>query len=196
MNTTKPTTNPTMKTNETNTPETLAAILAEFRQFALRAAQWDKTISPESILLLADKVEAAAERERNAHTNDIHDALYLATGIPGNAAAMREALEKIRHEYGWGRIGCRTCVSSEADVERVSDLFEKQIDAALAAPARNCDRFADELDAQLAFLNDVWLISVDKNTMLEKDKFENWTEQMKTRYGRWLFATAEGGDHA
>jgi len=42
---------------------------------------------------VASLIEAAAEREREAHTNDIHDALYMATGIPGNAAAMREALE-------------------------------------------------------------------------------------------------------
>ena len=82
-------------------PETLAAVLAEFRAFALRAAQEDKMISPESVLLLADKVEAAVERERTAHTNDIHDALYKATGIPGNAAALREALEGAQqHQEG------------------------------------------------------------------------------------------------
>lgn len=75
--------------------ETLDAILAEFRAFALRAAEWDKMISPESVLLLADKVETAVERERNAHTNDIHDALYKATGIPGNAATLREAVDRI-----------------------------------------------------------------------------------------------------
>lgn len=69
------------------------------------------------------------------------------------------------------------------------------INAALSAPPRNCDRFADELDAQLAFLNEVWLISVDRETMLERDKYENWTDAMRTRYGRWLLApVTEKGD--
>lgn len=61
---------------------------------------------------------------------------------------------------------------------------------------RNCDRFADELDAQLAFLNEVWLISIDRETMTEQDTYEKWTDEMKTRYGRWLLAPAtekEGG---
>ena len=104
-----------------------------------------------------------------------------------NAAAMREALERVLAAYKSGAIHtCAECYRDEWDDE-LGDLKDA-VEAALAAPPRNCDRFADELDAQLAFLNDVWLISVDKNTMLEKDKFENWTEQMKTRYGRWLFA--------
>lgn len=52
---------------------------------------------PRSLLALAlrtyaDRIEALVSRERNAHVHDIHDALYAATGIPGNAAAMREAL--------------------------------------------------------------------------------------------------------
>lgn len=61
---------------------------------------------------------------------------------------------------------------------------------ALARPIRNCDRFGDELDAQLAFLNEEWLISVDRETMLERDKFENWTNEMRSRYARWLMAPA------
>ena len=60
--------------------------------------------------------------------------------------------------------------------------------SALSVPSRNCDRFVDELDAQLAFLNEVWLISVDRDTMLERDKYENWSDEMRTRYGRWLLA--------
>ena len=45
-------------------PETISAVLAEFRAFALRAAGESAMISPESVLLLADNVEAAAKRER------------------------------------------------------------------------------------------------------------------------------------
>lgn len=67
---------------------------------------------------------------------------------------------------------------------------QKMAMRALARPIRNCDRFLDELDAQLAFLNEVWLISVDRETMLERDKFENWTNEMRSRYARWLMAPA------
>lgn len=99
---------------------------------------------------------------------------------PGNAAAMRDLLEKIRREYGWGRIGCRTCVSSESDVERVSDLFEKQIDAALAAPARNCDRYATVEDAKRTYI-------------AERGHVFIWDGDSSERFERWLFAPAEGG---
>ena len=68
----------------------------------------------------------------------------------------------------------------------------KIADAARAATPRNCDLFADELDAQIEFLNSVWLISVTKDTMLERDKFENWTEEMKSRYATWLYEEAKG----
>lgn len=68
--------------------------------------------------------------------------------------------------------------------------MQKMAMRALARPIRNCDRFGDELDAQLAFLNEEWLISVDRETMLERDKFENWTCEMRSRYARWLMAPA------
>ena len=78
-------------------PETLAAVLAEMRDHADHRAADAGGERPGIELLrsYADRIEAAAERERNAHTNDIHDALYLATGITGNAAAMRDALVEI-----------------------------------------------------------------------------------------------------
>ena len=93
----------------------------------------------------------------------------------GNVAAMREALIMALN-LGNALIGV--------------------VKAAFTEPPRNCDRFVDELDAQLAFLNEVWLISVDRETVTERDKFENWSDEMKTRYGRWLLAHAtekEGG---
>lgn len=135
--------------------EPLAAILAEMRDLADHRAADAGGERPAIELLrsYADRIERAAKRERDEARKardeareTAEDALWelaeLRERTHCNAAEMRDALEKIRHEYGWGRIGCRTCVSSEADVERVSDLFEKQIDAALSAPARNCDRFA------------------------------------------------------
>lgn len=100
----------------------------------------------------------------------------------GNMAAMRKALERITEwfdEGGW---------SEEAEEEM--DAMLESACAALSAPARNCDRFVDELDAQLAFLNEEWLIDVNRKTMLVKDQFENWTCHMRSRYARWLMAPA------
>ena len=118
----------------------------------------------------------------------VRQALSAPPEPPSNAAAMREALEhveKLAREFAVGNY-------------YVCDFPKMLLDAiraALAARARNCDRFQTELDAQLAFLNDVWLISVEKEPMQKPDKFENWTEQMKTCYGRWLLAPAKkGGD--
>ena len=66
----------------------------------------------------------------------------------------------------------------------------------LSKPPRNCDKYEEELDAQIAFLNDVWLISVDKETLLERDKFENWTDEMRSDYARWLMAPVTDGGEA
>ena len=127
---------------------------------------------------------------------DDNDAGQLAEAVervcaPFNAAALREALKQCGRALEKAQ-----CSSAFQAASTGADYITAALSSAhtaLAAPARNCDLYQDETDAQLAFLNDVWLISVDKNTMLEKDKFENWTEQMKTRYGRWLYAPAEGG---
>ena len=108
----------------------------------------------------------------------------------GNMAAMREALVAIMdyvapiHTYLPPKRRSLTALFAVADTIR--NIAQK----ALAAPARNCDRFADELDAQLAFLNEVWLISIDRETMSEQDTYEKWTDEMRTRYGRWLLASA------
>lgn len=87
------------------------------------------------------------------------------------------------------------------DVDMLAVVYDVLADrlAELTAspkPARNCDRFSSGDAAQIAFLNEVWLISVTKETMLERDKFENWTDERKTLYAKWLFAPAkkEGGD--
>ena len=71
----------------------------------------------------------------------------------------------------------------------MKDTMTMEADATLSAP-RNCDRFEHEIDAQIAFLNEVWLISVDKDAMLERDRFENWTDEMKAAYAKWLLDTA------
>ena len=114
--------------------ETIAAILAEMRRDADILVF--PNLTPDKLRTYASRIEAAADRERNAHTNDIHDALYKATGIPGNAAAMRAALVSVKEKLsGWW------------EWLEVEDAVE----AALAAPARNCDRFATADEARKAF---------------------------------------------
>lgn len=109
----------------------------------------------------------------------------------GNIAAMREALVLSRERI----VETKGYYDADADKEDYETLLAA-IDAVLAAPDRNCDRFGDELDAQLAFMNEEWLISVDRDSMLEKDRFENWTDEMKSAYARWLMATVKGDGHA
>lgn len=99
-----------------------------------------------------------------------------------SVVAMRKASERLSMLVGNWIDHLPPVVRQEA-----SDLLE-ELDATLSAPARNCDGFVDELDAQLAFLNEVWLISVSRKTMLEQDKYENWTDEMRESYGRWLLA--------
>lgn len=145
--------------------ETLAAILAEMRNFC---SGWpedlDVTVKVGLIYGWMCRLKEAAEREKQ----------------PGNAAALRETLEKIRREYCDGLISCQTCVSSDADVERVSRLFYEEIDAALAAPARNCDRFRTPKDALDAFIREKGITSADVDSMNLRDFFD------------WLFEKAEG----
>lgn len=110
-----------------------------------------------------------------------------------NIAAMRDALEKCANMGE--QIDCQLGSSDETVYafrhERcLAHNISECARAALAAPARNCDRFGDELDAQLAFLNEEWLIGVDRKTMLARDQFENWTCHMRSCYARWLMAPA------
>lgn len=101
-----------------------------------------------------------------------------------NETERREALMQVSLSCSaCPRHNCKGCTRPFAS-------FMPTVRKALSAHARNCDRFADELDAQLAFLNEVWLISVGREEMLERDKYENWTDEMRTRYSRWLLAPA------
>lgn len=101
----------------------------------------------------------------------------------GDCARMQSfivTVDGIRYDGGCQEFGV---------LVRNTDVCRPNVGVKRAVP-RNCDRFTDELDAQLAFLNEVWLISVDRETMTEQDAYENWTDEMRARYGRWLFAPA------
>lgn len=84
---------------------------------------------------------------------------------------------------------CSQCIGA-------SDLADDVYDA-LHSKVRNCDRFADFVDAQIAFLNEVCLVSVARVSMMERHRFENWTPEMKARFALWLMElkdAKEGGD--
>lgn len=163
------TTNPKQPTmnEETKTPEPLAAILKEMRDFC---SGWsedvDVTVKVGLIYGWMCRIEAAAKRER-AITDVMlavkdkplphPDPEHAPPLYPGNAAALREALANVervakfcaetpRHTPGYPTDAARAAVL----YSRISELG-RVARAALAAPARNCDRFAtpDEAIAAL-----------------------------------------------
>lgn len=109
---------------------------------------------------------------------------------------LRDIVRRLEDEYE--QMEGRDTVCNTDRTRRIEALFREAREALDALPTspRNCDRFGDELDAQLAFLNEEWLISVDKDSMLEKDKFENWTDEMRSAYAKWLMTKTEGDNHA
>ena len=130
---------------------------------------------------------------------DAYDELSDALGTDGDTTADEEEAKATGRHFVVRSSGDRAklraaLVEAREVIKAMGGYWARvtllPIDAALAAPARNCDRFTDELDAQLAFLNEVWLISIDRETMTEQDAYENWTDEMRARYGRWLLASA------
>ena len=95
----------------------------------------------------------------------LREALGAPALAPGNAAAMRAALEFVRDTVlvGW----------------RFPEARERVV-AALAAPARNCDRYATVEDAKRAYI-------------AERGHVFIWDGDSSERFERWLFATAAGG---
>ena len=114
-----------------DTNEPLADVLAEMKR-----ENRPYGISPERLHHYADRIEAAAERERAEIRRDA-EIEWTRIGYderkaeekraPGNAAAMREALEE---QLRYWNSHVRT---------RDEEEMRKRTEAALAAPARNCD---------------------------------------------------------
>jgi len=150
--------------------ETTDDIIRGMRALGALDAQCGDMI-PRSLLALglrtyADRIEAAAARERNAHINDVHDTLYAATGLPGNAAMMRAALVAVLDHAPYATEHATMLTAG-------TDLIAR-IRAALFAPARNCDRFATVGAAHKAW----------RATDQERD------------FADWLFDPAEGKEAA
>ena len=168
--------------------ESLAAILAEMRSANTQPAFYQRAIDK-----YADRIEAAAKRER-AEAKDyfakLHDGpsmictakncavrnVGLSLAAPGNAAAMREALERI---VGW----CEGCHADACEKVCRPELTSESIHAArrvLAAPARNCDL----LDA-----NGAWKGFLARGNNAEISASYQTGANAAIR---WLYAAAEG----
>lgn len=99
----------------------------------------------------------------------------------GNAAKMREALEAIRDSARSGSISTLPSAS----------LVLKTCEDALAAPARNCDRFTDPVEASEAFVKECETYANTGGACLDCPWYSSGV------YGlcrtKWLFAEAKGG---
>ena len=177
-------------------PETLDAILAEMRDFAkpLRVGGdlCNIVALPATISIWADRIERAHKQERAQWRGETDAAKEARNRIacrmryefaakcrackaePGNAAAMREALEAFVESVEW------LCDGDESGrLKRQFGVLLSDARAAIAAPARNCDRFATEDEAREAY----WAYR-------EPLEFNNKPFVAITE---WLFAPAEGG---
>lgn len=215
------TTNPRQPTmnEETKTPEPLAAILKEMRR-----ENRPYGISPDRLRSYADRIEAAAERERIELREDeakmllreyaaapdesltpsaleLKRELLRLAPAPGNSAALREALHECLAAVTHLRaLFCNTDPMQGPDrAIRVNDLepIADQIEratAALAKPARNADRFQTADEAVDAFADHLRAWENDHGIHSEDPD-----HAVKVPAGAfaWLFAPAqEGGDHA
>ena len=189
-----------MSTDNSNTPpETLDAILAEMRTYADRLDDAGVWPSPTDLRTLADRIEAAAEREREetrqlAAIAESDESFARCArcdrperdSAPGNAAAIREALDKAESVLLVGARFATDNAFTDADArENLRDVdwdgALAKIAAALAAPARNCDRFENWMQAWDGYLA----------------KYPDARQEMPFEIGRfhaWLFAPAKGGD--
>ena len=92
-----------------------------------------------------------------------------------NMVAMREALERCRNVL----MGVRGLTDSYDIRVAVQNVLDDYVSAALSAPARNCDRFANSHDAIVAFENEI-----------------DYLKEGGADCGdlaAWLFSTAKGG---
>lgn len=166
-------------------PETLSAILAEMRDgrsFRLDGADVTWCL----LLNLADRIDAAAERERDedrqlAAIAESDESFARCARCdrperaPGNAAALRDALEQAKRDHWYD----------------MSPDLRNKIFAALAAPPRNCDKgFRDIEEYRLAFKRECQSHEDCAGCAISKtDAFKNGVLCFFT----WLLSADEGG---
>jgi len=167
--------------------ETVGEVAAAMRRYAdiLALAPFDP-LAQRLLREYADRVERAADRDRDAVKASAGMSCELCERLGparfGNAAAMREALKYVLQLDATDEAAEQDGLTDAERIAEYADHIEecqKKARAALAAPARNCDRFATAAEAYSAWESD------------NKKPPEQCFLQ-------WLFATAEekGGDHA
>ena len=143
--------------------ETIADILAEMSDFSDKRIEEGRghAMTSESVGLivhqLAKRFEAAWKREP--------------VGIPdtlGSAAAMRDALLEIRDVLRSDTI----VVLNPPAVEIIIKIF-LALEAALSAPARNCDRYKDAPSAYADFIVP-WKLDGHLDDVPTLQDFANW----------------------
>ena len=178
---------------EQDQPEPLAAILAEMRAAGRSGEHADGPLIED----FADRIEAAAEREREELirvANETMEAVHADArqhAAPGNADAMREALERIV-EWADRYVG-RLCFhgpSPEMDGWRTASHAANDALAlarvAIDAPARNCDRFKTLDEAREAFQD-----LRGHKILADVELWDSMDEA--GALVRWLFAPAKEG---
>lgn len=167
------------------TPEYVRILLDRIEAAAERERKANQTFlatANEAIALLKDERNRAvqyanaAPHPGSASWKEMQDA-FLAAKIksaenPGNSAALREALERSTR-----RLEAVATALNCGEMEKYINADIRDNRAALAAPARNCDRFKTEEEAQKA-----WAEYNHNN-----GPFEHWA----TAAIDWLFAPAE-----
>ena len=145
-----------------------ANIVAEMRDRAKRP----DFIAPGVLRDFADRIEVTWKREIaevEASALDV-GGVVEASRHTGNAAAMREALDRIGNIAGFVAENC----DDQQTATYMNDIISN-VQAALAAPPRNCDRFQVAAEALTEWQS------------LVKAKPNTWD----FRYNYWLFATAK-----
>ena len=158
--------------------ETTADIIAEMRRGTRLPGYWSSCAVNEILQYHADRLEAAQKREAAFHAmtceaNDrLREHLQIALDANrrerGDAAKLREALEEVLNDYQ------DDCAMS------------RMIRAALAAPPRNCDRFASAEEA----------IEYHKRTNCAERRYCAYHDGCPTDGScvvNWLYAEAQEG---
>lgn len=160
--------------------EVADAVIAEMRDEAARAdteQYYTLDDAAESMREFAERLDEALKRERAAFDCECAGIADLAAKEeaarhkPGNAAAMREALE-LFVEYSE-----LVCKMGMFNCDRLIAITTKAR-AALSAPPRNCDVYANDAVAQFACLGESLANGVHGMSLAE--------------YHKWLFAEAKG----
>ena len=158
--------------------ETLADIVAEKRELAKKMRFGNPSLDEIEMAVNleydANRIEALWKREKAEI-----EALALSAGgmveasrhkPVGNAEAMRKALKHCIEE-----------LSPYCDGGKLRDDVLEEAKAALAAPARNCDRLFDSVTA---------IKSYQKETGMNKHHIELWTADQICAFIDWLLSPA------